>query len=103
MGIFIVTPGSSFAYLDFIVIIPKGFFVVPVLGCDIRQHPDMCAVIAAVFPFATPYGGGNDLVKFSISAYKKFFIRFLSRTYGSLVQAAVQSTKDSQPSDDQKS
>jgi hypothetical protein len=66
VGIFVVAPGSSFADFDFIVVIPEGFFIVPELCCEIRQHPDMGAVVATVFPLAPAYGRGNKLVKFPV-------------------------------------
>ena len=66
VGIFVVAPCSSFTYFDFIVVIPEGFFIVPVLSCELGQHPDVGAVIAALFPLAAPYDGGNDLIKLSI-------------------------------------
>jgi hypothetical protein len=72
VGIFVVASGGSFAYLDFIVVIPEGFFIVPVPGCEIGQYPDMGAVVVAVFPLAAAYGGGNKMVKLSVPANQEF-------------------------------
>ena len=74
VGIFVVTPGSSFAHFDFIVIIPERFFVVPELCGEIGQYPDMCAVIAPVLPLAAAYGRGNNLIKLSVPAYEEFYL-----------------------------
>ena len=66
VGIFVVASGGSFAYLDFIVVIPEGFFIVPELCCDIGQNPNVSAVVAAVFPLAATNSRGNKLVKFTV-------------------------------------
>jgi hypothetical protein len=67
-----MAPGSNFAYFDFIVVVPERFFIVPVLGCEIGQYPDMGAVVVAVFPLAAAYGGGNKMVKLSVPANQEF-------------------------------
>ena len=74
VGIFVVAPCSSFADFDFIVVIPEGFFIVPELCCDIGQNPNVSAVVAAVFPLATPYGGGNKLIKLPVPTYQELDI-----------------------------
>ena len=61
-----VAPSCGFANLYLVVICVVVFRVVAVFGCEIGQYPDMCAVVAAVFPLATPYGGGNKLIKLPI-------------------------------------
>ena len=74
MGIFVVAHGSSFAYFDFIVIVPEGFFVVPELCCEIRQYPNVRAIVTAVFPLAAAYDGGYKLVKFTVPTYQELHI-----------------------------
>lgn len=77
VGIFVVAPGRRFAYFDFIVVIPEGFLVIPELRRDVGQNPNMCAVVAAVFPLAAVYDRGNKVVKLSIPAYQELHIFFL--------------------------
>lgn len=77
MGILVVAPSRSFAYFDFIVVIPESFFTISELCSKVGQHPDMGAVITTSFSLAAPYGGGNDLVKLSIPAYQELYILLL--------------------------
>ena len=83
-----VAPGCGFANLYLVVICVVVFRVVAVFGGGIRQHPNMCAVVAAVFPLATPYGGGNKLVKLSISPNQELDIFvFLHQCSYELIQS----------------
>ena len=74
VGIFVVAPDSRFADFDFIVIVPEGFFVVPELCCEIRQYPNVRAIVTAVFPLAAAYDGGYKLVKFTVPTYQELDI-----------------------------
>ena len=86
-----MAPGSSFAHLDFIVIIPEGFFVVPELCCEIGQHPNVSAVVAAVFPLAAPYYRGNKLVLVNKSAtsYDKKAALVIAENIGEVFRKVV--------------
>lgn len=74
MGAFEMTVSRSPADFYFIVILPEGFFVIPVLCCHVWQHPHMGAVIIPDVPLAATNGGGNYLVKFSVPAYQELHI-----------------------------
>ena len=66
VGIFVVALGRLFTYFNFVIVVPEGFFIIPELRRDIGQNPNMCAVVAAVFPLAAAYDGGYKLVKFPV-------------------------------------
>ena len=74
VGILIVAPGSSFAHFDFVVVIPEGLFIISELCSEIGQHPNMGAVVAAVFPLAAAYCGGSKLIKLSIPANQELLV-----------------------------
>ena len=67
-----------FAYLDFIIIFKKAFFVVAKIGFHIWQYKREVSVSVSVVANRSPYGGGGYHIKLSVPSYEKINILFLS-------------------------
>lgn len=74
VGPFVVCRRRIAADLNFVIVFPKGWLIVPKFCCFIGHHPYMRTVVGTDCSFASANHRGHKLVKVPVTAYQELHI-----------------------------